>query len=187
MVSNTSVKFFCIAFFVKVLIFMTPSSTYAQGSPNSSKTVDDFCNQRSTSEDRAFCLTVLKSNPRSATATDNISLLKIAKDLAVGNAKKTRDFFTTLTKNNGTRPSLLPVLDECISAYDESITELLLVTQDLVDDPPMTAYDAHVANQEMNRCQDILKTNGVSDDFILSRHKIASDYGRLIEEIAKSI
>ncbi|KAL3513938.1 hypothetical protein ACH5RR_026655 [Cinchona calisaya] len=206
MVSHKNMKFLCNVGIILIafLIFNSSQITYAANeeeniakeaklivekpiNDQSYKALTEFCNHRITNEDRLFCVRVLKSSPVSATANDYVSLLKIAIDLSVGNAKKTKDYITTLSSNNATKPPLIPVLKECISAYDETLNQLSLIAVDLVDDPPMASYDAHQANEELRNCENSLQICKVADESILSRHKIAKAYGRLVEEIANSI
>ncbi|KAI5654551.1 hypothetical protein M9H77_31738 [Catharanthus roseus] len=162
-----------------------PAAKLAEVGP--SKTVTSFCNQRRTTTDRAFCIRVFKSNPISSSAPDNIALLKIAIDLTVGNSRKTLDFIQTLSNSKDTKAPLMPVLQECISGFENSIKQLELITQDLEDDPPMASYDARMANEQLDRCQDSLKTSKIPQNQITSRYKIAAAYGKLVEEISVTV
>lgn len=164
-----------------------------------SKTVTDFCSQRRTTEDRAFCIRVFKLNPISASAQNNIALLKIAIDLTVSNAKRTKGFLKTLLLNDGEKSStssaaaaaaaLKPVVEECINAYESSIKELeMVISKDLEDDPPMSSFDAKMANEQLSRCQNSLSISKIpQSQLITARNLISTAYGKLVEEISNTI
>lgn len=161
-----------------------------------SKTVTDFCSQRRTTEDRAFCIRVFKLNPISASAQNNIALLKISIDLTVSNAKRTKGFLKTLLLNDGEKSAagaaaavLKPVVEECISAYEDSIKQLeMVISKDLEDDPPMSSFDAKMANQQLSRCQNSLSISKIPQgQLIAARNLISTAYGKLVEEISNTI
>lgn len=175
-----------------------PSAKVAEEEEKSStpsKTVTDFCSQRRTTEDRAFCIRVFKLNPISASAQNNIALLKIAIDLTVSNAKRTKGFLKTLLLNDGEKSSsaaaaaLKPVVEECINAYENSIKELeMVISKDLEDDPPMCSFDAKMANEQLSRCQNSLSISKIpQSQLITARNLISTAYGKLVEEISNTI
>lgn len=177
---------------VLLTFFFLNSSSYAEKpapKPSESyKFVIKFCNTRSTNEDREFCIRVLKSHPNSTSVRDNISsLLKISVDLAIPNLKKTEEFMTILTKSKGTKTSLIPVLEECISAFDGGIGQLRIIYQELIDDPPTASYDALMAHDELIRCENSLNNSKIVDGPVLSRYTIAKAYVELCVDIGMVI
>lgn len=155
--------------------------------PAKSSIVDDFCNQRKTTSDKAFCIRAMKSSPASVSAKDNPALLKIAIKLAVSNAKKTRHFINKKAKSETRKPSVKNALQDCVLAYNGSIKQLDLVIQDLNDDPPMVSYDVRMARKELNKCRETLAKKKIADDSITSRNRIAIQYARLYEDLSNSI
>ncbi|KAL3513937.1 hypothetical protein ACH5RR_026654 [Cinchona calisaya] len=173
----------CVAIFLTFFSFNSPT-TYATKpapKPNESHTlVTEFCNKRSTIEGREFCTRVLKSNPKSISAKDDASLLKISVDLAIENVLETKEYMTTLSKT-------IPGLKECISAYDVSIGQLRIAPQELEDDPSLASYDALMAHDELINCEKSLLTSKITDDSISSRHNIAKAYVQLCVDIAMTV
>lgn len=164
----------------------TPAKKTAKPS-DTNTVINDFCNRRITKEERSFCSLVFEPNPQTRTIKDNIGLLRIGIQFALGNAMKTQDFLRFLSEDKATSPTLKPVLGQCINAYSDYIKDLEIIIGDLEDDPPMASYDTRMASEALSRCHNSLTTSKTYDDSILGRTNVAVQYSKLIEEISKIV
>lgn len=62
---------------------------------------------------------------------------------------------------------------------------MLIITQELKDDPALASYDALMAYDELISCKSSFKTSEIADDSISSRLKIAIAYVELCVDIAR--
>lgn len=100
------------SFLVQVFYFIVfmISSTQADEKKESWKMmINDFCNQRSTREDRLFCALVFQT--RTTSIKENLGLLRVAVQFSLGNAMKTyREFLLNKETNNVAAVLLLIVI-----------------------------------------------------------------------------
>nr|XP_027102665.1 uncharacterized protein LOC113723905 [Coffea arabica] len=186
-----------VASFMTFLITKSPTAyaekdhslatTRAPAPSESSKFAMEFCNKISSKEGREFCMRVLASNPRSASAKGFVDLLHISIDITVRYANITKEYMASLLNSNTAKGEFLPALKQCISDYDAGIRELLLITKDMVDDPALASYDAVVASDQLGYCEEALKSDNVVDRSILSKHKIAKASVLLCVDVANHI
>ncbi|XP_071924953.1 putative invertase inhibitor [Coffea arabica] len=184
-------KLTCVTVLMAFFFFNSPTTFAAKPArmvpTEPYKAVTEFCNKRSTSEDREFCIKVLKSHPNSTSAKDNPSLLIIAVDLGIQNLTTTEVYMANLSKNKATNATLVLVLKECIPCYPASIGQLRFIPADMAADPPLASYDALMASDALISCDNSFNTRKIADGPVLSRHKIAKAYVQLCVDISMTI
>ncbi|CAI9087378.1 OLC1v1021435C1 [Oldenlandia corymbosa var. corymbosa] len=153
--------------------------------------VNGFCAQRPNRKDREFCLRALKTDPRSAAARDLLSLLQISVDLAVKKTNEAHQFLITLSKkknNSATEnQSLKAVLKDCSFAYSWCLKELEMIPRELLDDAALASYDALMASDALQSCNESLKKSNIANHSISRMHRDVAHYVLLCVDIARGI
>ncbi|KAL3513939.1 hypothetical protein ACH5RR_026656 [Cinchona calisaya] len=145
----------------------------------------DICSKQRTSDARRFCLEILKSDPHSASATEYSTLLKIATNAALENAKRIIDSFERRLKIKNIKPPLKSVFEDCIEWYAVAVNGYLGINKDIKS--RFVDSDARLANAEIRGCQGVLDSKKISEPFISNRNRIAEGYGVLVVEIAEYV
>lgn len=147
---------------------------------------NNFCLSRRLDVQSTFCLKVLRSSPTSTKAQSNKDLLQIAAYSAIDFGNKTTLLLQRLSKDKTAPATLMPVVDECLSAYKGYISEYNTLVQEAQSRAELASFDAELAKNEINRCVNAL-TNEFKNAAIESQNGIALDYTKLTQNIADSI
>ncbi|RVX13170.1 hypothetical protein CK203_018087 [Vitis vinifera] len=73
------------------------------------------------SQNYAFCIQALESDPKTPAAKDYMDLAVISLNLGISNATDTRSYINDMYESPGTDPSKKPALKGCISGYDGAV------------------------------------------------------------------
>lgn len=147
---------------------------------------NNFCLSRRLDVQSTFCLKVLRSSPTSTEAQSNKDLLQIAAYSAIDFGNRTTLLLKRLSKDKTAPANLMPVVDECLSAYNGYIAEYNMLVQEAQSRAELASFDAELAKNEINRCVNSL-TNEFKNAAIESQNGIALDYTKLTQNIADSI
>ncbi|CAI9087380.1 OLC1v1021437C1 [Oldenlandia corymbosa var. corymbosa] len=205
--NSTTLSLLLLLLSMAALLILNPPTTViaekhvpveAESKPTTKKpepfnAMNEFCNQKANKRDREFCNRVLKSDPRSASAKDNVGLLLISVDLAIGKTNKTREYYIYSWaklihhKKPSNSEALISALKDCVHAYEWGIGELKIIPAELKDDPPTASYDALMAHDALQTCDDSLSKNKISNYPVLIRHRSSARYVQLCVDISMTV
>lgn len=162
-------------FFASLLLFLSsPSSTKA-----STKFVETVCRQ---TINNSKCLKALKSDLRTASASNYKEIAPIALDLAIVNAKNSYAFINNLIKTN---PS--EAVKQCANSYKFVVLDFQSARVELDEDALTANYDIKMAVVDnISQCETALKS-GVQVPEISSRNNLVYLYSNIGDIITEKL
>ncbi|XP_044511550.1 cell wall / vacuolar inhibitor of fructosidase 2-like [Mangifera indica] len=128
------------------------------------------------------CIAALALDPRASSTSNPKALAKIALKLVVSNSTNSKKYIEAMAKKQCFSLSLKSALEYCVSQYESVVIPSFKMALKEVDEDPLTAnYDAKVASDGANYCEEKLSCEGCHDvASITTRNyyvKIYSDIG----------
>ena len=163
------------------LFLYSPSPTKAAAAPppSSPDLVENVCNTTQV-YDHEFCMKVLGSDPRTASAPDILAIAKIALDLAVTNATNVRNYIDGRVKSNDVNSDALKTaLEKCASCYEAVYFSFRSSLAELDVDAMTANYDAKVAGDDVLDCENEMSSRGVSDPSMSAKSEVMMHFVRI--------
>ncbi|PIN10180.1 hypothetical protein CDL12_17236 [Handroanthus impetiginosus] len=150
------------------------------------ETVNNFCLYKRLNVNKPFCLRVLK-NPQAQNAKPNDfnPLLQVAINSTSVFVCKTLSFLQDLYEDRNTKPALMPVVEECLSAYEEIAGYITNVLSDASQESAIAGLDGQVVEEYIKSCSKALERT--KDPEILDLNKQAKNFAKLLIDIADSL
>ncbi|XP_061345115.1 uncharacterized protein LOC133290972 [Gastrolobium bilobum] len=100
-------------------------------------------------EDRAMCMTILRSDPRILRSKNYVQLSKMVLQLALNKGIEGQNFLKQLALTN-----ISPAIEQCANFdYDGVVESFKSALGELEDDPQTANYDAKVAGDGPDTCE----------------------------------
>ncbi|KAL7117686.1 hypothetical protein ACP275_03G088600 [Erythranthe tilingii] len=190
--STTTLQFSLTTLLFSFTLILTP--TNAQNTPNNNnnnntipyQTVNNFCLHKRLNVDKPFCLRVLK-NPyvSNAKPDDLIPLLEVATNSTSAFICKTLSILQDMYDDMKTKPALIPVLEDCLSAYEDVAGYITNIMSDASQESAIAGLDGEVIGEYINGC--VESEEKEVDPEISARNQVAKNYAKLLIDIADNL
>lgn len=133
--------------------------------------------------DNAACLNYLKGDPKTSSAKDFKELSKFTLELAIRKTSESQNWIKDLLKTKED-----PSIKICgFEAYDEVVGSFKSSIRELDEDPQTANYDAKVAGDGAEQCQNVLEQAGIQNPEITARNKDAMLLSDIAFEVTNRI
>ncbi|KAM4080423.1 hypothetical protein ACJW30_11G015100 [Castanea mollissima] len=164
-----------LTFSLLFLFFHYPLPTNA----STNKLVDSVCKKTINNGD---CINALESHPRTATTSELKDLAKIAFQMAVANSTESKTYIDDLLNKNHTES-----IKKCSFWYGAVVGSFRSGLEELDVDALTANYDAKVAADGANNCENALASAGVQVPSISTRNKYVRLYGSIGFEVTNDL
>ncbi|TXG65425.1 hypothetical protein EZV62_006700 [Acer yangbiense] len=143
--------------------------------------IDDACN---VFKDPRSCISALKQDPKIISAPDFKTLAKNAVRFAISNSTDSKNFIQDMAQKS-TEPTLKKALESCLSerGYGYVIRDFKIVLREIDEDPESASYDAMVAQDGAQYCEETLASSGLKVDSVTTRN----DYVKLYSIVCSAV
>ncbi|KAK9270415.1 hypothetical protein L1049_025994 [Liquidambar formosana] len=160
------------------LSFHFSSPPYAAAADAPSHLVRESCNKTTLTQwNYTFCVEALESDPRTASASDLLTLANIAIELAIANATKAQAHLYDMLKNSDTGSNFKAPLEGCVHWYDmmiESFGEALDGVRKKNYD--IANYCAFIVGDYVDNCEKELDSNAAHDPSLETNNKNVKEF-----------
>ncbi|KAH7568094.1 hypothetical protein ACOSP7_009502 [Xanthoceras sorbifolium] len=148
-------------------------------SPIKANLVNDVCKD---TQNPTSCVSALELDAKATSTTDLKALAKMALQLAVSNSTNSKKYIEEMAGKT-TEPALKKALETCVSNYVYSVGSFNSALEELDEDMDTATYDAKVAGDGAQYCEDALAFGGVKEASVSTRNGyvfLYSDIGFVI-------